>query len=800
MKKLLWRGLLGLLFLIVLAVALAVWFMLQRLPQREGTLPLSGLSAEVTVRYDEWGVPHIQAANEADLYRALGWVHAQDRLFQMEMMRRLARGELAEILGPKLLPTDRLFRTLGLRQRADEQTAALDMSRPAHQALRAYLDGINQYQATRPLPLEFALLGIPRRDFTPADTYAVAGYMAYSFAAAFRTEPILSRIRDQLGPEYLKIFDLDWHPEGAADHGARLTQADWQGLTQLALLSQDAVQQAALPMLEGSNAWVLSGARTASGKPLLAGDPHISFAVPAVWYEAHLKAPGFELYGHFQALSPAALLGHNQRFGWSLTMFQNDDIDLVVEHTDADHPGQVLIKGQWVPLTSREETIAVKGTPAERIVLQRSPHGAIINTVLGPDAGPTPIAMWWTLMDSDNPVLEAFYHLNRADTLAAARDAVKGIHAPGLNVLWANTRGDIARWSAARLPQRPAGVNPSFLLDGRSAEADKPGWLPFERNPQEENPARGWIVSANHQPAGDEAVPGYYNPWDRALRLQQQLQASPSGWTVELARALQLDVQTNFGPRSLAPVLAELRAAASTDEERRLVDQLAQWKGDHHIDQIEPTLFWQWLSELSRQATGDELGDAPGNSGVEALRRTRAFEQALPRLLADPASVWWDRRDTTDQQETRATIVAAAWQAALQHLRGLYGTDPATWTWGRAHTLTHVHPLGRQAPLDKVFNVGPWPAPGGREVPNNQAQPFGPAPWAVTYGPSTRRVIDFARPDQAQGSNPVGQSGVWGDPHYRDQAEMWLRGEVRTEYLSEGDVGAHVKQKLTLKP
>ncbi|MBQ0932359.1 penicillin acylase family protein [Ideonella alba] len=800
MKKLLWRGLLGLLFLIVLAVAFAVWFMLQRLPQREGTLPLSGLSAEVTVRYDEWGVPHLQAANEADLYRALGWVHAQDRLFQMEMMRRLARGELAEILGPKLLPTDRLFRTLGLRQRADEQTAALDMSRPANQALRAYLDGINQYQATRPLPLEFVLLGIPRRDFTPADTYAVAGYMAYSFAAAFRTEPILSRIRDQLGPDYLKIFDLDWHPEGAADHGARLTQADWQGLTKLALLSQDAVQQAALPLLEGSNAWVLSGARTASGKPLLAGDPHISFAAPAVWYEAHLKAPGFELYGHFQALSPAALLGHNQRFGWSLTMFQNDDIDLVAEHTDADHPGQVLIKGQWVPLTQREEAIAVKGAPAERIVLQRSPHGAIINTVLGPDAGPTPIAMWWTLMDSDNPVLEAFYQLNRADTLAAARNAVKGIHAPGLNVLWANASGDIAWWAAARLPQRPAGVHPSFLLDGRTAEADKPGWLPFERNPQEENPARGWIMSANHQPASAEPVPGYYNPWDRALRLQQQLQATPSGWTVERARALQLDVQTNFGPRTLAPVLAELRAAAANDEERRLIDQLAAWKGDHRIDQIEPTLFWQWLNELTRQAMGDELGDEPGSSGVEALRRTRAIEQALPRLLADPASPWWDRRDTADKKETRATIVAAAWQAALQHLRGLYGADPATWTWGRAHTITHVHPLGRQAPLDKVFNIGPWPAPGSREVPNNLAQPFGPAPWAVTYGPSTRRVIDFAHPDQAQGSNPVGQSGVWGDPHYRDQAEMWLRGDVRTEYLSEEDVAAHVKQALRLTP
>ena len=227
----------------------------------------------MSVRYDERGVPHIQAQNETDLYRALGYVHAQDRLFQMEMMRRLSRGELAAVLGPKLLDTDRLFRTLGIRQHADAYAAKMDPSKPANQALAAYLDGINQYQAGHSAPLEFDILGIPKRPFTTADTLSVAGYMAYSFAAAFRTEPVLTYVRDQLGSDYLKVFDLAWHPEGVLQPS--LTANDWSDLNRLATLSQQALEDAGLPQFEGSNAWAVAGSRTESGKPLLAGDPHI---------------------------------------------------------------------------------------------------------------------------------------------------------------------------------------------------------------------------------------------------------------------------------------------------------------------------------------------------------------------------------------------------------------------------------------------------------------------------------------------------------------------------------------------
>ena len=404
--------------LTLLAVVIAVaagagyWYVHGKLPQREGEVLIAGLQAPVSVRYDGRGVPHLQAQNEQDLYRALGYVHAQDRLFQMEIMRRLARGELAEVLGDKLLPTDTLFRSLRIRDQAALMVQRLDRQSPAWQALQAYLEGIESWQASHPKPIEFDLLGITPRPFTAEDTLSIAGYLAYSFAAAFRTEPALTYIRDQLGPQYLKIFDLDWQPEGAL--ASPLAAADWRSLEALARLSHDALNDAGIPQFEGSNAWAVSGSHTRSGKPLLAGDPHISFAVPAVWYEAELSAPGFNLYGYFQALNPFALLGHNRDFGWSLTMFQNDDVDLIAERTNPANSDQVMIDGTWQTLEKTEQTIAVKGEAPVTISLRRSPHGPIVNEVLGASAGTTPVAMWWAFLETENPILDGFYQLNRA--------------------------------------------------------------------------------------------------------------------------------------------------------------------------------------------------------------------------------------------------------------------------------------------------------------------------------------------------------------------------------------------------
>jgi len=763
---------------VVAAVAIGggYWYVQGKLPQRQGEVAIAGLQAPVSVRYDARGVPHLQAQSEPDLYRALGYVHAQDRLFQMEIMRRLARGELAEALGDKLLPTDTLFRSLRIREQAALMAKRQDPTSPAWQALQAYLDGVNSWQASHPKPMEFDLLGITPRPFTAEDTLSIAGYLAYSFAAAFRTEPALTYIRDQLGPDYLNIFDLGWQPGGALS--TPLAAADWHSLEALARLSHQALGDAGIPQFEGSNAWAVSGSRTRSGRPLLAGDPHISFAVPAVWYEAELSSPGFNLYGYFQALNPFALLGHNREFGWSLTMFQNDDLDLIAERSNPADANQVMVDGKWQVLERTEQQVAVKGQAPVTISLRRSPHGPIVNDVLGSTAGATPIAMWWAFLETENPILDGFYQLNRADTLGKMREAAAKVHAPGLNFVWANARGDIGWWAAAKLPIRPDGVDPAFILDGASAQADKLGFYPFSANPQQENPARGYIVSANYQPPAVVPVPGYYNLPDRGRQLDRHLANPEVKWDTQNSQALQLDTASDYGPRTLAPLLATLRAVAKGNEEKELVEQLAAWGGDYPLDSTSATLFNQFLYELAFAALHDELGD----TWFPVLISTRAIDAALPRLAADADSPWWNTRGG-NQRTDRTAVVRTAWQNSLQHLRDTLGSDPARWQWGKAHTLTHNHPLGVKKPLNLLFNVGPLAAPGTHEVPNNLSAKIGPAPWPVTYGPSTRRLIDFADASQALTSNPVGQSGVPFDRHYSDQAKGYIEGQYQKAKL-----------------
>jgi penicillin amidase len=795
------RLLIALAGLIVVLAVVVGGYVYSKQPTRQGMVELQHLQGSVTVRYDERGIPHIRADNETDLYRALGYVHAQDRLFQMEVLRRLARGELAEVLGPKLLDTDKLMRTLRIRERADTYLANLDRQSPAFVAMQAYLDGINQYQDSHPNPVEFDVLGIRKRPFTALDTISIAGYMAYSFAAAFRTEPLLTYVRDQLGADYLNVFDLDWQPKGVlannANSGPALASGDWQDLNALARLSEQALADNGLPQFEGSNAWAVSGSRTKSGKPLLAGDPHIRFSVPSVWYEAHLSAPGFELYGHYQALMPFASLGMNRDFGWSITMFQNDDLDLIAEKVNPDNANQVWYRGQWVDLVTHEQQIAVKGQAPVTLVLRQSPHGPIVNDALGSNAGKTPIAMWWGFLESQNPILEGFYQLNRADTLAKARSAAAKVHAPGLNIVWANARGDIGWWAAAQLPKRAAGVKPWFILDGSSSDADKDGFYPFSANPQEENPARGYIVSANFQPVSPTGIeiPGYYNLADRGQQLHRQLGDKSVKWDLEASQKLQLGTTTAYGPRLLAPLLPVLREVVSDPAELKLVEQLSQWQGDYPLESTSATLFNQFLFNLADTAMRDELG----NDFFETLLSTRVIDAALPRLAANADSPWWDNRNTPGK-ETRADTVKAAWQASLSHLKLTLGADFAQWQWGKAHTLTHGHPLGQQKPLDRIFNVGPFAAPGTHEVPNNLSAKIGPAPWPVTYGPSTRRLIDFADPTHSLTVNPVGQSGVAFDRHFDDQAEAYVEGLYFQAHLNDEEVAANARSTLKLLP
>jgi penicillin amidase len=334
-------------------------------------------------------------------------------------------------------------------------------------------------------------------------------------------------------------------------------------------------------------------------------------------------------------------------------------------------------------------------------------------------------------------------------------------------------------------------------LDASKGEAEKPGFYAFNFNPQEENPARGYIMSANHQPQPPSGVPvpGYYNLPDRARRLDAVLSNPKTLWDSKAAQALQLDTSNGYGRRILQNLLPVMQSVVTDPNEKAFMEPLEKWDGNYTTDSIAATLFSQMLYELSKAAMEDEMGEVQ----FKNLLSTRALDSALPLLVADPNSPWWDNKKTK-ATESHFETVRIAWSNTLKHLQGLYGTSLLDWRWGVAHTVTHGHPLGRQKPLHLLFNVGPFPAPGGRETPNNLSNPIGPAPWAVTYGPSTRRVIDFADASRAVGINPVGQSGVLFDSHYADQAELYIAGGYVPQHLSEDDVRAHTKSKLRFKP
>jgi penicillin amidase len=714
------------------------------------------------------------------------------------------------------LETDQLFRTLGLWPHAQKYVQQLDKSSPMWRALQAYLDGINQYQRTRPLPLEFELLDITPRPFSAEDSVVVAGYMAYSFAAALRTEPVLTFVRDQLGADYLRIFDLEWHglgvvgplAETALQAGLTTAKPDWNQLARLGQLSLGGPALTGVPSLEGSNAWVISGRRTASGKPILASDPHVGISVPGIWYEAHLKSPSFELYGYHQALSPFALMGHNADFAWALTMFQNDDMDLVQLKQQPARQDRIWYDGKWVDLKFRDETIKVKNKPPVVFRVLTSPYGPVLNSVFPPEIGsqtkeqamapPTsPVALWWTFLETDNPIFEAFYRLNRAGNRATARDAARLIKAPGLNVIWAGASGDIAWWAAGAIPQRPEGVNPLFILDAAKGEAVKKGYYRFEDQPQDENPMRGYIISANQQPFSGSGlpVPGYYNAPERAQRLDQVLRESPYGWNIQQSINLQLDLKTSLSKRTLEPLLSELSAALDGSLEKILLESFYEWDGSHDASSFQATVFHQYSYELLKAALADELGETL----FANLLRTRAIDHALPRLAADAGSPWWDKKDTP-QKESRLDIQLLAWRRTMDHLNKKLGMPPKDWAWFKAHTVTYKHPLGYQWPLNYLFDVGPFAAPGGREVPNNFAQPIGPAPWAAVFGPSTRRVVDFGLPELAVGMSAVGQSGVLFDIHYKDQAQAMIEGLFMPLHLQADDVSGNTQSILKLVP
>lgn len=814
--------LLGLLLTVL--VSWVVWRSYKAMPDHDATVVSSTIGAEVRVVRDTWGVPHILAASEPDAYFALGYCMAQDRLFQMEVMRRLARGELAELLGPPVVKLDRIMRAFRLRAKAEEfdATRAEHSTPEMNEALDAFIAGVNEYIGTAPLPWEFAALMIPCRPFTAADFVAVAAILPITFAEGLRCDPLKSMLREKypdadvdmlfrgIEKAPVTIMEALGETDGFRQHAAPADSAaspEERGLESAAQWLDAIAAYARIAGTElGSNSWVLSGNRTASGKPILANDPHMSFTNPGIWYEAHVKYGDVENYGYHLPPIPVPLLGQNADRGWGLTMFFNDDVDMYLEKVNPTNPNQVMYRGEWVDCEVVREVIKVRFTKDTLCDVRITPHGPIANDLLGLllDYEGPPISMRWVWQHVPYTDVAAFYEMSRARNYEHFEAAVRKITSPGLNISYADASGNIAWWAAGLIPLRPPHVDHKSLLEGWTGRDEFDRYLPFEALPHLKNPPDGMIVTANNlctiKPVGTPPlqVPmlqGYFKPGDRAGRIEEMLRQR-NDWTIEDLRAVQTD-DTGFASRIMAPAMARLVRAAEAElspAEREALTRVEQWDFRHDVESIGATIFNFWINSLTEEIFADEMSERELN--IYATLDENWI--TLQDLLEDTGASWWDDI-ATEKHETAGEIVTRALKHACIAIAQDLGGDVCSWRWGDVHRVTYKHPFGYLPGLGRLLNIGPFESGGGRELINSMLAKS-PHDFSVVTGPSTRRLVDFARPEHALTILPTGNSGHVHDSHYDDQAAMFARGEYRTALLDWSDVEAAKEHEMHFAP
>ncbi|MBV1911111.1 MAG: penicillin acylase family protein [Kangiellaceae bacterium] len=793
-----------LIFILLLAViscAGAFIYLNGKQPVRSGELELSGLTKPVNVKYDHFGVPHLTASNDNDLYRAFGFVHAQDRLFQMEMTRRLAQGRLSEVLGKDTIGVDKLFRTLDIGRFAVKWIEQIKLrSDPKMiEVMQSYLDGVNQYVANGTRPIEFDILGMPDHLYTLEDIASISGYMSFSFAQGLRDDPLVHHLSQKLGENYLQDLGILYTP------GFEQIPVDpllTENVSASVSKVVESLQSAGL--VHGSNSWIIAPSRSESGQALFVNDPHIAFSQPSVWYEAQLKSPDTDVYGHFLSLVPLPLLGLTKEHAWGLTMFENDDMDLYAEKVNPENPEQYWAIDHWQDFEVRDEIIGVNGEDSVIFQVRSSRHGSIVNSIFdgvpggkyGLKSANQPLALWWTFLDTDNDMMEAFYLLPKANTVEKAKLAASKIHSPGLNLMYANKMGDIAWWASAKLPIRPKHVNPKFILDGSSGKDDILGYYDFSHNPQQVNPESGYLYSANNQAAdmGDGLIPGYYSPTDRPTRIVELLSKKEKFNPDDMKKML-MDNTTPSAIFFKHVSLPVLKAANLNKIEKAALEEFSRWQGNHSPGEVGATIYNRFRMALMRLAMQDELGE----SLYTNFQFGFLMDRSIWRILDKESSPWWDNMKTT-QVETRDELIVSAWREATQFLKQRFGKDIDEWTWANDVKMVHEHPLGRVAPLDKLFNVGPLPSEAGIEAINNLMFVQVGDELKIMMGPSTRRVIDFGDIENTWGILPTGQSGIVSDPHYDDQAVDYSKGKFRHHYITDKDVLENLEEELILVP
>jgi len=751
------------------------WAGRRRLPTLEGALELPGLRAPVEVLRDPWGVPHIYAERLTDLFMAQGFVHAQDRLWQMEMNRRLAAGRVAELLGPAAVDTDRRMRTLLLRRVAEQEAALLSPETPA--LLEAYAAGVNACIEQERLPLEFRLLRARPAPWVPADTLSWIKVMAWILCTDARQEASRAKLVERLGEE--RAADL---LPPYLSHWPRVMDAALRGAAQAGTAEAGSAPDADEGL--GSNNWVLHGSRTATGSPLLANDMHLAMTLPAIWYENHLVTGDLDVTGVTFPGIPGVVSGHNGHVAWGLTDGMPDVQDLVMErlHRTDDGRVEVAYEGQRYEAEVLHETIEVKGGDPvhEEIIITR--HGPIVSALfpeLGDDPAP---ALRWTAL-APSKMMDALTAMMGARDVRAFHEALRGWDSPIQNFVYADVEGNIGYSFPGTIPIRAKGDG-RLPVPGWTGEHEWIGTIPFEALPHLENPPAGTIVSANNA-VTDASYPHTYDlgvrclSGNRALRIVELLE-SRAAIDIDFIRQMHLDVVSPMA-RTVAGYVRELEVDEALEPAASL---LRGWDGALSADSPAAALYQALRRELATLLLTPVLGD-----DVPLGDRTWWW---LEHVLAQPDAAWFD----LGNGERRDDVLRLALARAVGELRAACGPAPRDWAWGKRHRLTFGHVLGKQELLGEVLNRGPFEVGGdGHTICALHQATEEPTSFS---GPPYRMIVDLGDVRNSVSVLTPGQSGRLGSPHYDDQIAAWRSGAYHPMLYAHEDVERAAAHRLLL--
>ncbi len=764
------------LFGLVLVLALGAGYLWLRtsLPRLDGTLALEGLKAPVEVLRDGNGIPYIRATSTHDAYFALGFVHAQDRLWQMEFNRRLGSGRLSEVLGQRTVELDRFMRTLGLYRLA--QASFETLSQEAREATIAYSAGVNAYLEAHEgaWAPEYYLLRFRPEPWRPADSLTWGKLMALRLAGNWRHELLRARLSRRLSAE--QIEDL-WPPY--PDDGPVTLGSLSPGSPALAPLRSLTLGRAALDQLanrlpppsaprSASNSWVLSAEHTDTGGPILANDPHLGFRAPNMWYLARITAPGLEIAGATVPGVPFHILGHNGHIAWGLTNTMSDTEDLFAERPDTNDPGRYLTPDGWAIFALSEEVIRVRGSDPVTFTVRQTRHGPVLSDVMGGAAETVAngdvLALAAAALRRDDRTTEAFFRLNLARNWQEFVAAMEHFHAPQQNVVYADTRGNIGFYAAGRVPVRKRGQG-LVPVPGWSGDYDWSGFIPFRDLPHALNPPSGRIVNANHKIAGNDYPYFLARDWAapyRARRIHELLDRTGPHTSATTAR-IQGDV-VSLAARELLPLM--LSVAGVNEPARAALRLLEKWDGTMDRRRPEPLIFSAWLRELNRMVYGDELG-----------AYLNQFWDLRPLFIK---SVLTHNRQWCDdilsaKTETCEERIGAALARALDDLSAAHGPDLNEWRWGAAHVASFRHSIFKRIPLvGELADI--LVATDGDDFTVNRGTTHirdRRAPFAQIHGPGLRAIYDLKNLDQSLFMQATGQSGNPLSDHYRDLIRRW---------------------------